>query len=126
MEKLYESVLPSIANILLMHIDGSYRLKDRHWDTIMHVTSGVLDPMGQWKHPGKCTMIPTTDGSITMHRVPFEVIGIDETGHAICMKPEQNYQYTGKNIFEIPNTGRFKTLAIQLKNAIENGSKYTK
>ena len=126
METLYETILPSVADILIMHINGSYRLKDRHWDTIMHVTGGVLDPMGQWSHPGKCTMIPTQDGKITMQRVPHEVIGIDETGHAICMVPEQNYQYAGRNIFEVPATGQFKTLAIQLKNAIQNGSKYAK
>ena len=126
MENLYESTLPSIADILLMHIDGSYRLKDRHWDTIMHVTGGVLDPMGQWKHPGKCTMIQTTDGRITMRNVPFDVVGIDETGYAQYMSPGNEYRYSGKNIFEIPATGKFKTLAIQLKNAIENGSRYTK
>lgn len=120
-ENLYETVLPSVAEILLMHIDGSYRLKDRHWDTIMHVTNGVTDQMGQWNHPGKCTMILTNDGKITMQNVPYEVIGIDETGHAICMQPNLNYQYNGKNIFEVPSAGQFKTLAIQLKNAIQNG-----
>lgn len=121
MKQLYESILPSVADILLQHIDGSYRLKDRHWDTIMQITGGVTDIMGQWRHPGKCTMIPTLDGKITMKYVPYEVIGIDETGHAICMKPEQDYQYPGKHIFEIPTTGQFKTMAIQIRNAIQNG-----
>ena len=120
------NTLTHIVDILSQHIDGVYRLKDRHWDTVMQVTGGVNDPMGQWKHPGKCTMIPTDDGRITMHQVPYEVIGIDETGHAICMQPGLDYQYTGKNIFEIPSAGQFKTLAMQLKNKLENGSKYTK
>ena len=126
MMELYESILPTVADILTQHIDGTYRLKDRHWDTIIQITGAVTDPMGQWSHPGKCTMIPTDDGKITMHQVPFEVIGIDETGHAICMKPGLNYQYIGKNIFEIPSAGQFKTLAMQLKNKLENGSKYAK
>ena len=118
---IYESTLPTIADILIQHINGNYRLKDRHWDTLLQVTGGITDPMGQWSHPGKCTMIPTEDGKITMHRVPYEVIGIDETGHAMCMQPNLNYQYNGKNIFEVPSAGQFKTLAIQLKNAIQNG-----
>jgi len=123
---LLESTLPRIGEVLIQHINGEVALTNAAWDAIMNLTSAVTDPMGQWKHPGKCTMIPTTNGCITMKQVPFPVVGVDETGHAQYMHPEGEYTYRGKNVFEIPHTGQFQTLALQLKNQIENGSKYQK
>jgi len=121
---LDESVYPKVGNVLIQHINGQAPIHDVMWDVIINLTGAVTDPMGQWKHPGKCTMIPTTDGSITMKNVPYPVVGIDETGHAEYMEPENEYSYPGRSIFEIPHTGQFQTLALQLKNAIQNGSKY--
>lgn len=121
---LDESIYPKVGNVLIQHITRESPLPDMMWDVIINLTGAVTDPMGQWKHPGKCTMIPTTDGSITMKNVPYPVVGIDETGHAEYMQPENDYSYPGKNIFEIPHTGQYQTLALQLKNAILNGSKY--
>jgi hypothetical protein len=121
---LDESVYPKVGNVLIQHINGKSPLPDMMWDVILNLTGAVTDPMGQWKHPGKCTMIPTTDGLITMKNVPYPVVGIDETGHAEYMEPENEYSYPGRSIFEIPHTGQFQTLALQLKNAIQNGSKY--
>jgi hypothetical protein len=44
--------------------------------------------MGQWKHPGRCTMIP--GNRITMRNVPFKVLGIDDTGHMKLMHQNEN------------------------------------
>ena len=123
---LLESTLPKIGDVLIQHINRSALIPSPIWDVIINLTGAVTDPMGQWKHPGKCTMIPTDNGSITMKNVPYPVVGIDETGHAEYMQPENDYSYPGKNIFEIPHTGQFQTLALQLKNEIENGSRYQK
>jgi hypothetical protein len=61
-----------------------------------------------------------------MQRVAYPVLGIDNTGHHIMMQPEQEYQYPGKIVFEIPHTAQWQTLIMQIQNEIQNGSKYTK
>jgi hypothetical protein len=61
----------------------------------------IVDPRGQWAHPGKLTMIPTDDGRITMKGVPYPVAGMDEMGNATMM-PGGEYVFPGKNIYEIP------------------------
>ncbi len=78
--------------------------------------------MGQWKHPGRCTMIPSNQ--ITMKRVPYDVLGIDDMGHMKLMKPEQSYTFPGSKVFEIPRTPQWQTLMIQLVNKIRNGAQY--
>ena len=90
----------------------------------MQKTGGVEDAMGQWKHPGRCTMIP--GNRITMRNVPFKVLGIDDTGHMQLMRPEQSYEYPGTRVFEIPHTAQWQTVIMQLLNKIQNGSKYAK
>jgi hypothetical protein len=84
--------------------------------------NAVEDAMGQWKHPGRCTMIPSN--RITMQNVPHKVIGIDDTGHVQIMHPEQQYEYPGSKVFEIPLTAQQKTLAIQLMNRMKNGKPF--
>lgn len=118
---LVESTLPAIGKVFIQHINGSSPITQPVWDSIINLLDAKVDPMGQWNHPGSCTMIPTEDGSITMKNVGYAVTGIDETGHCIHMEPEHEYQYPGKNIFEIPHTGLYKTLAMQIKNSKENG-----
>lgn len=62
----------------------------------------IVSKYGQWKYPGKETIVPTEDGSITMQGVPYPVMGIDETGDTKMMMPGQNYNYRGKRVHEIP------------------------
>lgn len=109
---------------LTQHVDGSKLLDGNDWQKVITRYNAVTDPMGQWNHPGKCTMIPTDDGAITMQGVSFPVFGTDETGHSIMMEPDQQYQYPGKNVFEIPHTAQYQTLIIQLQNAMKNGARY--
>lgn len=99
-------------------------LTETDWNDIMQFTGGIEDGMGQWKHPGKCTMIPSNQ--ITMRNVPFKVLGIDDTGHMQLMHPEREYMYPGTRVFEIPHTPQWQTVMIQLLNKIRNGSKYAK
>jgi|688.fasta_scaffold00342_50 hypothetical protein len=62
----------------------------------------IVDPMGQYNHPGKETIIPTQDGRITMKNIPYPIIGIDETGQTQFMRPNGEYQFRGKRVHEIP------------------------
>jgi hypothetical protein len=111
-------------NSLAKHIKGESLLDEIGWQQVMQHTDAVKAAMGQWSHPGRCTMIPSSN--ITMHNVPHRVLGIDDTGHSIMMQPEQTYSYPGARVFEIPVTPQQHTLLIQLRNAIQNGARYAK
>ncbi len=115
-----------VTESLIMHVTGQKQMDAPAWKRVMRHTDAVLDPEGQWKHPGRCTMIPTQDGRITMTDVPHPVLGIDNTGHMQLMHPEYNYQFPGRLVFEIPHTAQWKTMIMQLQNAIKNGSRYAK
>ena len=108
-----------VVEALKSHCTKKKTLSESEWDTIIKHTNAVTDPNGQWSHPGKCTMIPS--GNITMQNVPYEVFGIDNTGHYEMMQPEQIYKFPGTRVFEIPNTAQWKTLLIQLQNKLQNG-----
>lgn len=62
----------------------------------------IVDPRGQWAHPGKDTIIPTEDGRITMQGVPYPVYGVDEYGNGGMMYPGGEYAYPGNFIYETP------------------------
>jgi len=65
---------------LLSSIDlGKYKKKNPYKKDI------ILDPMGQWKHPGKNTRIPSS--SITMKGVNYPVLGVSNTGQKQMMQP---------------------------------------
>jgi len=123
-------VLPSafkddeITETLSNHITKKRIMTETDWSDIMQKMNAVEDAMGQWKHPGKCTMIPSN--SITMQRVPYAVFGIDDTGHAELMQPEQSYEFPGTRVFEIPHTAQWQTLIMQLQNKQRNGAQYAK
>jgi hypothetical protein len=53
----------------------------------------ILDPMGQWKHPGQNTRIPGND--ITMQGVNYPVLGIGSNGQEQMMYPGQDYKFQG-------------------------------
>jgi hypothetical protein len=110
-----------ITEALTLHIKGVKKLESQDWDSIVSKTGAITDPMGQWKHPGKCTMIPTDNGAITMRNVPHPVLGIDDTGHMLMMHPEHDYQFPGRNVFEIPQTAQYQTMIMQLQQSINNG-----
>jgi hypothetical protein len=63
----------------------------------------IVDPMGQWAHPGKTTVIPSND--ITMKGVNYDVLGISNTGDKKLMKPGKNYKFDGDYVTEYPKGG---------------------
>jgi hypothetical protein len=60
----------------------------------------IVDPMGQWNHPGQITRIPSNN--ITMQGVPYPVLGVDDTGYSQMMYPGQNYTFPGNYVDEYP------------------------
>jgi len=114
----------NVAEVLAKHVTKQNILDESGWEMVMNATRGVHDALGQWEHPGKCTMIPS--GNITMKQVPHQVLGIDDTGHMQLMHPDQTYTYPGNQVFEIPRTPEWQTLIIQLINKIKNGGRYAK
>lgn len=113
---LHEGTLGSCAEMLAKHVAKKRIMTEEEWQRVMQETDAVEDAMGQWKHPGRCTMIPSNN--ITMQRVTYPVLGIDDTGHSIVMKPDQQYVYPGQRVFEIPLNGQQQTLLMQMRNAI--------
>ena len=63
----------------------------------------IVDPMGQWAHPGKTTIIPGND--ITMKGVNYDVLGVSNTGDKKLMKPGKNYKFDGDYVTEYPKGG---------------------
>ena len=55
----------------------------------------IVDPKGQWKHPGKVTKIPSNN--ITMKGVPYPVLGIYNLGNQQMMQPGMEYVFPGAN-----------------------------
>jgi len=53
----------------------------------------ILDPRGQWAHPGKVTRIPSAN--ITMQGVPYPVYGVGSNGQEQMMYPENHYDFGG-------------------------------
>jgi len=116
------SINDSVIRSLSDHISKRKTLTESDWLNIIRQTNGVEDSQGQWRHPGRCTMI--SGNSITMRNVLFNVLGIDDTGHMKLMHPEQDYTYPGNKVFEIPMTAQHKTWVVQLMNQIRNGADY--
>jgi hypothetical protein len=55
----------------------------------------IVDPMGQWNHPGKNTRIPSD--RITMKGVNYPVLGVSNTGQKQMMQPGREYNFPGAN-----------------------------
>ena len=61
----------------------------------------IVDPRGQWAHPGKATRIPGND--ITMDDVPYPVMAYPNFGSPVMMQPEKEYDFPGaKYVDEYP------------------------
>lgn len=60
----------------------------------------IVDPMGQWAHPGEVTIIPSND--ITMEGVDYPVLGVSNTGDEQMMYPGEDYKFDGESVTEYP------------------------
>ena len=74
--------------------------KDRQPQTTAQDGGAIVDPMGQWAHPGEVTIIPATD--ITMEGVDYPVLGISDTGDTQYMEPGEDYNFDGEYVTEYP------------------------
>jgi hypothetical protein len=65
----------------------------RNWLFNVYKEEGgpIVDPRGQWAHPGKVTRIPSSN--ITMEGVPYPVLGVASSGQQVMMQPGQNYNF---------------------------------
>jgi hypothetical protein len=59
----------------------------------MQTVKPIVDPRGQWAHPGKITRIPSDN--ITMQGVNYPVYGVGSNGQQQMMYPEQEYNFGG-------------------------------
>jgi hypothetical protein len=60
----------------------------------------IKDNRGQWAHPGEVTEIDSNN--ITMEGVPYNVLGVSDSGDTKLMKPGKNYKFKGKKVTEFP------------------------
>jgi hypothetical protein len=65
----------------------------------------IVDPRGQWNHPGQNTRIPGNE--ITMQGVPYPVWAQPNVGPGRMMQPGMNYTFPGAEyVDEIPMAQR--------------------
>jgi hypothetical protein len=70
-------------------------------DIPMNKDGGIIkDDRGQWDHPGEITEIGSNE--ITMEGVPYDVLGVSDTGDTKLMKPGKDYKFKGKKVTEYP------------------------
>ena len=74
----------------------------------------IVDPKGQWNHPGKPTRIP--DNNITMEGVPYPVLGIDDLGNQQMMLPGAEYTFPGANYVDEFPMAKYGGLTTGLTN----------
>ena len=53
----------------------------------------IVDPRGQWDHPGQPTRIPANE--ITMRGVPYPVMAYPDNGQPQLLYPDQEYSFPG-------------------------------
>jgi len=83
----------------------------------------IVDPRGQWAHPGKVTTIPGND--ITMKGVPYPVFAETDKKQQVIMQPEQEYHFPGaKSVTEypMPTTHAYKISKYLLPQHKEGGT----
>ena len=87
----------------------------------------IKDDRGQWDHPGEITEINSND--ITMEGVPYDVLGISDTGDTKLMKPGKDYKFKGKKVTEYPmakNGLRQEQKGLQNLDNLTNFTNYNK
>ena len=87
----------------------------------------IKDDRGQWDHPGEITEIGSNE--ITMQGVPYNVLGVSDTGDTKLMKPGKNYKFKGKKVTEYPmaqNGLRQEQKGLQNLDNLTNFTNYNK
>ena len=86
-------------------VKGEFKIFAPKYDIKKNWKNGghIVDPMGQWAHPGEVTTIPSNN--ITMKGVDYDVLGVSNTGDKKLMKPGKNYKFDGDSVTEYPKGG---------------------
>jgi hypothetical protein len=86
--------------------------------------SVIEDDRGQWEYPGEITKINSNE--ITMQGVPYNVLGISDTGDTQMMQPGQDYTYDGESVTEYPMAQRGKVIRKNTRdtNVLEDATKW--
>ena len=66
----------------------------------------IVSERGQWDYPGQPTAVPTPTGKITTQGVEDDLVGIDNLGNMQYMTPNNEYQFEGDMVYEIPQAKR--------------------
>lgn len=98
--EITESAQFDAESIIRRHLYTKDKMTESEWARLSETMDAVTDPMGQWEHPGRCTVIPSNN--ITMQFVSYPVFGFDETGDHKLMNPDERHMYLGSQVFEIP------------------------
>lgn len=99
-----------VIHLLRDHIHNKKTLSILEWDFIIDSLNAKITKRGQWDFPGECTLNPTESCRITMKGVKDDLLGIDGNGEYILMKPEKEYKFSHKYVFEIPDTGEYSKI----------------
>jgi hypothetical protein len=78
----------------------------------------IVDPKGQWAHPGVPTRIPSNN--ITMQGVPYPVLGVDDLGNEQIMLPGADYTFPGANYVDEFPMAKYGGLTTGLTNTKGN------
>jgi hypothetical protein len=81
----------------------------------------LYTPLGQYEFPGEVTKVPTPTGSITMAGVSTPLYGVDNTGFAQMMYPENEYQFPGDVVTEYPQEAKRGGTAYKLTKPSKKG-----
>ena len=86
--------------------------------------SVIEDDRGQLEYPGEITKINSNE--ITMQGVPYNVLGISDTGDTQMMQPGQDYTYEGKSVTEYPMAQRGRVIRKNTRdtNVLEDATKW--
>jgi len=99
----YSSFIPKNE---LQLANPNLKVYKKHWlqgykEVPKQEDGGIIkDDRGQWDHPGEITEINSND--ITMQGVPYDVLGVSDTGDTKLMEPGKNYKFKGKKVTEYP------------------------
>lgn len=61
-----------------------------------------ISSRGVYDYPMQEVIVPTSNGIITMDKVEYPILGVDEFGNKKIMQPGKDYKFPGKTIHEIP------------------------
>jgi hypothetical protein len=92
--------LPSVVGAGAVGTGAAYQMQNQQGAPQYEEGGVIKDDLGQWAHPGEITEINSND--ITMEGVPYDVLGISDTGDTKLMKPGKKYKFKGKKVTEFP------------------------